>query len=95
LIVNLFFDEHARLEFARFWRLKVLNLAISFFDFCSPGCLGHCYLKGTTGDATNTILAAVGHGFRNVLAWLRILLYLILVALWRRLASQSALKLAC
>ena len=49
---------------------------------------------GTAGDAANAILTAVGHNLRHVLAWLRTLLRLILIALWRRLAIHSALKLA-
>ena len=61
----------------------------------AEGHLGRCYLKGTAGDAANAILTAVGHNLRLVLAWLRILLRLILIALWRRLAIYSALKLAC
>jgi IS5 family transposase len=61
----------------------------------AEGHLGRCYLKGTAGDAVNAILTAIGHNFRLVLAWLRILLRLILEALWRRLAIYSALILAC
>ena len=60
----------------------------------AEGHLGRCYLKGTAGDAANAILTAVGHNLRLVLAWLRILLRLILVALWRALAVHSELKLA-
>jgi IS5 family transposase len=44
--------------------------------------------------SANAILTAVGHNLRLVLAWLRILLRLILVALWRRLATHSVLKWA-
>ena len=47
------------------------------------GHLGRCYLKGREGDATNAILSAIGCNFRLVLAWLRILLSLILLALSR------------
>ena len=60
----------------------------------AEGHPGRCYLMGTAGDAANAILTAVGHNLRLVLAWLRILLRLILIALWRRLAIHSALKLA-
>jgi hypothetical protein len=60
----------------------------------AEGHLGCCYLKGTAGDAANAILTAVGHNLRLVLAWLRILLRLILIALWRRLAIHPTLKLA-
>jgi hypothetical protein len=51
-------------------------------------------VKGTAGDAANATLTAVGHNLRLVLAWLRILLRLILAALWRALATHPALKLA-
>jgi hypothetical protein len=47
------------------------------------GHLGHCRLKGQEGDAANVILPAVDHNLRGVLAWLRCLLRLILLALWR------------
>jgi transposase, IS5 family len=60
----------------------------------AEGHLGRCYLKGTDGDAANAILTAVGHNLRLVLAWLKILLRLILAALWRPLTIHSALKLA-
>jgi IS5 family transposase len=42
--------------------------------------LGRCYLKGRAGDAANAILSAVGHNLRRVLAWLRALLRLFLIA---------------
>src|SRR3974390_1568482 len=58
----------------------------------AEGHLDRCYLKGTAGDAANAILTAVGHNFRLVLAWLRILLCLILVAITRPFSSQPALK---
>src|SRR5450759_942440 len=60
----------------------------------AEGHLGRCYLKGTAGDAANAILTAVGHNLRLILAWLRVLLRLILEALWRVLAGRPALKLA-
>ena len=55
------------------------------------GHLGRCYLKGTARDAANAILTAVGHNLRLVLAWLRILLRLILLALCRAFAIPAAL----
>src|SRR5664279_2009738 len=61
----------------------------------AEGHLGRCYLKGTAGDAANSILTAVGYNFRRILAWLRILLCLILAALLRALATHPALKLVC
>src|SRR5471032_1269374 len=60
----------------------------------AEGHLDRCYLKGTAGDAANSILTAVGYNFRRILAWLRILLCLILAALWRALATDPELKLA-
>jgi transposase, IS5 family len=58
----------------------------------TDGHLGRCYLKGAAGDAINVILSAVGHNLRLVLAWLRILLRLLLVALSRLFAFPSALN---
>jgi IS5 family transposase len=58
----------------------------------TDGHLGRCYLKGRAGDAANAILSAVGYNLRLVLAWLRILLCLILVAITRAFSSQPALK---
>ena len=49
----------------------------------AEGHLGRCYLKGRAGDAANVILSAVGHNFRRILAWLRLLLRLIPKALLR------------
>ena len=61
----------------------------------AEGHLGRCYLKGREGDAANAVLTAVGHNLRLVLAWLRILLRLFLLALCRALAIPSALSSAC
>jgi IS5 family transposase len=61
----------------------------------AEGHLGRCYLKGTAGDDTNAILTAVGHNLRLVLNWLKILLRLILIALWCRLTPHPTLKSAC
>jgi IS5 family transposase len=47
----------------------------------AEGHLGRCYLKGRAGDAANVLLSAVGHNFRRILAWLRLLSCLILTAL--------------
>ena len=49
----------------------------------TDGHLGRCYLKGRAGDAANAVLTAVGHNLRLVLAWLRILLRLLSIALAR------------
>jgi IS5 family transposase len=47
----------------------------------TDGHLGRCYLEGRAGDAANAILSAVGHNLRLVLAWLRLLSRLFLLAL--------------
>jgi IS5 family transposase len=60
----------------------------------ADGHLGRCYLKGRDGDAANAILSAVGHNLRLVLAWLRVLLRFVLIALLRPFAIQPALKSA-
>jgi IS5 family transposase len=57
----------------------------------AEGHLGRCYLKGRAGDAANAILSAVGYNFRRILAWLRALLRLILIAIGRLLSSRSTL----
>ena len=56
----------------------------------AEGHLGRCYLKGRAGDAANVILSAIGHNFRRILAWLRNLLRLILIALCRPFATSVA-----
>jgi len=58
----------------------------------AEGHLGRCYLKGREGDAANVILTAVGYNLRLVLAWLRILLRLFLIALCRPLAIPPTIK---
>jgi transposase, IS5 family len=61
----------------------------------ADGHLGRCYLKGRDGDAANIILTAVGYNLRLVLAWLRELLRLLLIAVLRTFAGQSTLRSAC
>src|SRR5438874_6995513 len=58
----------------------------------AEGHLGRCYLKGRAGDATNVILSAVGYNLRLVLAWLRIILRVILLALLQTFTIRPALK---
>ena len=58
----------------------------------AEGHLGRCYLKGRAGDAANAILTAVGYNFRRILAWLRMLLRLILIALLATFSIPLALK---
>jgi IS5 family transposase len=60
----------------------------------TDGHLGRCHLKGRDGDAANVVLSAVGHNLRRVLAWLRILPRLILLALWQAFAAAPAIKCA-
>jgi IS5 family transposase len=60
----------------------------------TDGHLGRCYLKGREGDAANAILSAIGHNFRLVLAWLRIVLSFILLTLSRAFAVQLLLTKA-
>ena len=60
----------------------------------TDGHLGRCYLKGREGDAANAILSGVGHNFRLVLAWLRIVLSLILLTLSRPFAVELVLTKA-
>ena len=61
----------------------------------ADGHLGRCYLKGRDGDAANTILTAVGYNLRLVLAWLRELLCLLLIAVLRTVVGQSTLRSVC
>jgi transposase, IS5 family len=56
--------------------------------------LGRCYLKGHEGDAANAVLSAVGHNLRLVLAWLRTLLCLILIALRKIIKAPPEIKSA-
>ena len=56
----------------------------------TDGHLGRCYLKGRRRCRQRH--PQVGYNLRLVLAWLRILLCLILVAITRAFSSQPALK---
>jgi transposase, IS5 family len=60
----------------------------------ADGHLGRCYLKGRNGDAANVILSAIGHNLRRVLAWLRALLRMILLALSPPSVASLAIKAA-
>jgi IS5 family transposase len=51
--------------------------------------MGRNYLAHRAGDAINVVLAAVGYNFRLLLNWLRLLLRVILVALFGPLRLQS------
>src|SRR5439155_1063680 len=46
--------------------------------------MGRNYLAHRNGDLNNAILAAVGYNFRRLIKWLRILLRLILMALFSK-----------
>jgi len=61
----------------------------------AEGHLARCYLKGAAGDAANAILTAVGYNLRLVLAWLRMLLRLLLIALYRALIARPPFTSAC
>jgi len=61
----------------------------------AEGHLDRCYLKGAAGDAANAVLTAVGYNLRLVLAWLRMLLRLILIALFAAIGVHPSLKAAC
>src|SRR5262245_60575852 len=58
----------------------------------AEGHLGRCYLKGRAGDAANVILSAVSYNLRLVLAWLRMILGVVPLALLQIFAIQPALK---
>jgi IS5 family transposase len=60
----------------------------------AEGHLGRCYLKGRAGDAASAILSAVGYNLRLVLAWLRMILRAILLALIQRFASRPQVNAA-
>jgi IS5 family transposase len=60
----------------------------------TAGHLGRCHLNGRHGDAANAILTAAGYNFRPVLAWLRRLSLLILVAALNAKPRQPAFKSA-
>ena len=60
----------------------------------NDGHLGRNYLKGRAGDAANAILSAVGHNFRLILAWLRMILRLILAALLAQFMNRFSPKWA-
>jgi IS5 family transposase len=60
----------------------------------TDGHLGRCHLKGREGDAANVILTAVGHNLRRLLAWLRVPLRLILLALCRAFGATPAVRSA-
>jgi len=60
----------------------------------NDGHLGRNYLKGYPGDHANAVLTAVGHNFRLILAWLRLLLRLILAIIEQSFNRTSPLQAA-
>ena len=58
----------------------------------TEGHLGRCHPKGRAVDAANAILSAVGYNYRRILAWLRSLLRMFLIAVLRLSISQSELN---
>jgi len=61
----------------------------------TDGHLSRNFLKGRDGDHANAVLTAVGYNLRLVLAWLRLLLRLILAALYATFAPRPGLNPAC
>ncbi len=60
----------------------------------ADGHLGRNFLKGRTGDHINAVMSAVGYNLRLILKWLRILLRLIIAAIWAAITPVSALRWA-
>jgi hypothetical protein len=77
-----------RRDGAHFWLALIGHMK-------TDGHLGRCYLKGRAGDAANAVLTAVGYNLRLILAWLKTLLCLILIALTQAFTTRSVLKSAC
>ena len=61
----------------------------------NDGHLGRCFLKGRQGDAANIVLSAVGYNLRLILAWLRALLSLVLLALRSARRPSPFAAIAC
>ncbi len=60
----------------------------------TDGHLGRNFLKGRQGDNINAVMSAVGYNLRLILKWLRILLRLIIAAIWAAITPVSALRWA-
>ena len=58
------------------------------------GHLGRNFLKGYAGDQANAVLTAIGHNFRLILAWLRLLLCRILATILNGLTPAPQLRAA-
>lgn len=58
----------------------------------TDGHLGRCHLKGSAGDAANVALSAVCYNLCLILAWLKIRLRPLMIAVLRAFAIQSGRK---
>ncbi len=56
--------------------------------------MGRNFLKGREGDQINAVMSAVGYNLRLLLKWLRKLLRIIIVAIWRTVRPFSGLRMA-
>ena len=74
------------------WRRSAIEPVIGHCK--TDGHLGRNFLKGRTGDQINAVMSAVGYNLRLILKWLRILLRLIIAAIWAAIAPVSALRRA-
>ncbi len=58
----------------------------------TDGHLGRNFLCGRHGDQANAVLTPVGYNFRLILKWLKVLLRLILAAIFDSLTARSAVQ---
>lgn len=56
----------------------------------TDGRLDRNFLKGREGDCINAVLAAVGHNFRLLINWFRLLLRFILTVMFQRVRAATA-----
>jgi hypothetical protein len=87
-------SPHSITSSARAMNVGVSSSPSTLAVLKTDGHLGRCHLKGRQGDAANVILTAVGHNLRLVLARLRALCRLIVLALLQAFTTPSALKSA-
>lgn len=69
-------------------RRSAIEAAISHMK--TDGHLGRNFLRGRHGDHANAVLTAVGYNFHLILKWLKVLLRLILAAIFDSLTAGSA-----
>ena len=60
----------------------------------TDGHLGRNFLKGRQGEQTNAVMSAVGYNLRLILKWPRIILRLIITAIWAAITPISTLRWA-